>query len=343
MVSPQNSGMACSTSQVSVLQGCKQGALPRYKFRSGSAFTLPPPGSDAAGRGVTQPDLPRGLSARPGGGCRASRPGAGPAAAGRSAAERQAEGPGGAQRRGGGSLLFAQSHHVDDASTAEMGAESPARLPAPPAPRSRGGPSAPSPPLTCVPDDDILEEISVGHGRPLPAAPAPAGSFVTRALSPRPRCQGSRCGEVETVNGHRAAAHSRRAPPRPPLALSYLRPCHRRAALGRWLPYRRSPRRRGKADAATGRTGGENNNRRRAAPDPPATSRTHLLAPPRPRPGSAEAAAGGGARSPPAGVGAGLRRWPRPAGRRAEGRRWPVVLGAGVEGLGGRIPLSRPH
>lgn len=149
------------------------------------------------------------------------------------------------------------------------------------------------PPLTCVPDDDVLEEIRVGHGRPLPPL---ARSFVTRALSPRPRWPGSRCGEFETVNGR-----SLRPPPRrlPPLS----------AALSLAAPLPPLPEAPGKDAAAVGARG-ENNNRRRAARSPPATSRTNLLAWPRPRPGSAEVAAGarGGARPPPAGVRGGAER-----------------------------------
>lgn len=46
---------------------------------------------------------------------------------------------------------------------------------APPAsPRSplprRPGLASPPPPLTCVPDDDVFEEIRVGHGRPVPGS-----------------------------------------------------------------------------------------------------------------------------------------------------------------------------
>lgn len=164
-----------------------KGHYPGTSFPVTAPSSPPLPRSDAAARGVTQPDLPRGLSARPRGGCRASRPVAGPKAAGRGAAERQAEAPGGAQRRGGGSRLFAQSHHVDDASTAEIGAGSRVLRPSPlrpPAPRCRGGLASPPPPHTCVPDDDILEEIRVGHGRPIPGSPALARLFVTRARSP---------------------------------------------------------------------------------------------------------------------------------------------------------------
>lgn len=105
----------------------------------------------------------------------------------------------------------ARSAHVTSASTAEMerrpgdrgrkgGAAPPDPcLPAPPpfAPPARSGSPKPAAGLTCVADDDVLEEIGVRHGRgrsvpgsrlllPLCASSAPSPAPLGREPGPRP-------------------------------------------------------------------------------------------------------------------------------------------------------------
>jgi len=157
-------------------------------------------------------------------------------------------------------------------------------------------------------------------------SPALARSLLpgARALPPPPLSGlALRRGEAETVN-------SRRAPPRAPLAPSYLRPPRRRArsVAVALRPSCRSPRRRGRQTrrreqrAARTITGAERTR------TPPPTSRTHL---PRSAPDPEvlrQPLARRCAAPPPAGEGAGLRRssarqgWGEAAAARGGGGLW---------------------
>lgn len=227
-----------------------------------------------------------------------------PAAQGRRETRPRPRAGPGAEAGGRHRLFLARSHHVGGtANTAEMGAGSRASLSVPGLAPARPGPGSP----TCVSDDDVLEEVRVGHGRSRAAAPglSRSRSGVTRALAARARAAERR----KRVNGPRAAPPPARSllppPPRRRWRRGSARPV-RLSALPRSLPPRPRRRRESQNAAAAART----INRRRAAPGPSGDVSARPLTPPRLRPGNAEARG----RLPPR---AGRSLGPRPAGVRA--------------------------
>lgn len=220
----------------SLPQGCKPRALPRYKFRRDSAF---PPSAAPLCRRSQGGDTAR-AAPRPASQARRRLP----AAQGhRETRPRPRAGPG-AEAGGRHRLFLARSHHVGGtANTAEMGAGSRAFLSAPrPAP---AGPGPGSP--TCVSDDDVLEEVRVGHGRSRAAAPGLSRfrSGVTRALAARARAAERR----KRVNGPRAAPPPARSLLPPPPRRRWRRGSARSVPLSALPPSRRGP-----AGAGKGRT-----------------------------------------------------------------------------------------
>lgn len=204
----------------------------------------------------------------------------------------EAEAAGGARRRGGGEtppLPRAEPprrRHCQHCGNGRGEPGLPLRRP----PRSSAGRAGPGSP-TCVSDDDVLEEVRVGHGRSRAAAPGLSRfrSGVTRALAARARAAERR----KRVNGPRAApppARSLLPPPPPAEGLRSLGPAVRPPSV----PPRPRRRRQRQKAAAAART----INRRRAAPGPSGDVSARPLTPPRPRPGNAGAR---GRLSPPAG------------------------------------------
>lgn len=213
-------------------QGCKPRALPMCKFPCDSAVPL----SAAPLRHRSQGRETARAAPRPASQARRPQPGA---QGRRETRPRPRAGPG-AEAGGRHRLFLARSHHVGGtANTAEMGAGSRAFPSAP----LRPGPGSP----TCVSDDDVLEEVRVGHGRSRAAAPGLSRfrSGVTRALAAPARAAERR----KRVNGPRAAPPPARSLLPPPPRRRWRRGSARSALLSALPPSRRGP-----AGAGKGRT-----------------------------------------------------------------------------------------